>query len=86
MLKMKNVSKKHWFDSLKWDMVVIMYGVLLNAIKVAFVAIVFIHIFANEITMIENTQWLSIHLYMVLFYVETIVALATFDNVFGLMV
>jgi len=62
---MKNVSKKHWFDSLKWDMVVIVYGVLLNAIKVAFVAIAFIHIFANKITIIENIQWFSIHLYVV---------------------
>jgi hypothetical protein len=43
-------------------MVVIMYGVLLNAIKIAFVVIAFICIFANEITMIENTQWLSIYL------------------------
>jgi hypothetical protein len=25
----------------------------------------FIHIFANEITMIGNIQWLSIHLYVV---------------------
>jgi hypothetical protein len=53
MLKLKNVSKKHWFDTLKWDMVVIVYGVLLNAIKVAFVATAFIRIFTNKITMIE---------------------------------
>jgi hypothetical protein len=46
-------------------MVVIIYGVLLNVIKVAFVANAFICIFANEITMIENTQWLSIHLYAI---------------------
>jgi hypothetical protein len=65
MLKMKNVSKKHWFDSLKWDMVVIMYAMLLNAMKVAFVPNAFIRIFANKITMIENIQWLSIHLYVV---------------------
>lgn len=58
-------QKKHLFDSLKWDMVVIMCGVLLNAIKVAFFANAFIHIFANEITMIGNIQWLSIHLYVV---------------------
>jgi hypothetical protein len=47
-------QKNHWFDSLKWDMVVSMYGVLLNAIKVAFVANAFIRIFAHEITMIGN--------------------------------
>jgi hypothetical protein len=46
-------------------MVEVMHCVMLEAIKASFVIASFIAIGANEVTTIENTQWLSIHLYVV---------------------
>ncbi len=75
-------------------MVEFMHVVLLEATKVAFVIAPFIAISVDEITTINNTQWLSIHLYVVhkwrhipiLLCVETINLFATSDNIFSLMV
>jgi hypothetical protein len=36
MLKVKNVSKKHWFDTLGWGIVKIMHIVLLETTKATF--------------------------------------------------
>jgi hypothetical protein len=65
MLKVKFVSKKHWFDMLSWAMVEFMHKLLLEATKATFVFATFIVINENEVTTIDNTQWLSIHLYAV---------------------
>jgi hypothetical protein len=46
-------------------MVEIMHKVLLEATKVAFVVASFIMVTANEVTIIDKTQWLLIHLYVV---------------------
>ncbi len=43
----------------------VMHIVLLEATKVTFVVAPFIAVNANEVTTIDNTQWLSIHLYVV---------------------
>ncbi len=75
-------------------MVEVMYDVLLEAIKATFACANFIAVNANEVTTIDNTQWLSIHLYVVqgwkkipsLLCVESIRVFATLDNIFGLMV
>jgi hypothetical protein len=75
-------------------MVKVMHNVLLKATKATFVCVNFIAIRANEVTIIDNTQWLSIHLYMVqgwkkiqiLLCVESIRVSTTLDNIFGLMV
>jgi hypothetical protein len=75
-------------------MVEVMHVVLLEATKVAFVVAPFITISVDEITMINNTQWLSLHLYVVqkwrripiLLCVEVISLFATFNNIFSLMV
>jgi hypothetical protein len=65
MLKVKYVSWKHWSDSLSWGMVEVMHDVLLKATKAAFARANFIVVSADEVTTINNTQWLSIQLYMV---------------------
>ncbi len=70
-----------------------MHNVLLEATKIAFVVASFITINADEIKAISNTQWLSIHLYVVqnwkripiLLCMETISTFATFDNLYALM-
>jgi hypothetical protein len=42
-----------------------MHFVLLDVTKVTFVATTFIVINIDEVTLIDNTQWLSIHVYVV---------------------
>jgi hypothetical protein len=54
----------------------------------------FIVVSVDEVTMIDNTQWLSIHLYVVrkwrsipiLLCFEVVSLFATFDNILSLMV
>jgi len=94
LLKVKSVSKKHWFNTSWWGMVEVMYIVLLEATKTTFVATPFIVVSVDEVTMIDNTQWLSIHLYVVqkwrsipiLLCVEAVSSFATSDNILSLMV
>jgi hypothetical protein len=57
MLKVENVSKKHWSNMSSWGMVEIMLIVLLKVTKITFVVAYFIVINANEIMAIDNTQW-----------------------------
>ncbi len=69
-----------------------MHGVLLEATKTSFVATSFITISADEVTTIDNTKWLSIHLYVmqnwqripILLCMETVSTFATFDNIYAL--
>lgn len=65
MLKVKNVPKKHWSSMSSWGMVEIVPIVLLEATKIVFVVVYFIAISANEIMVNDNTQWTSMHLYVV---------------------
>jgi hypothetical protein len=66
-------------------MVEVMHELLLETTKVTFVFATFIIINANEVTTLNNTQWLSIHLYAVqgwkripiLLYVEIVADYAT---------
>jgi len=46
-------------------MVEVMHKVLLEATKATFVAASFIAVTIDEVTIIDKTQWLLIHLYMV---------------------
>lgn len=69
-----------------------MHGVLLKAIKVAFVTS-FIAINVDEVTTINNIQWLSIHLYVVhnwkripiLLCVESVSTYVISNNIYVLM-
>jgi hypothetical protein len=66
-------------------MVEVMHELLLEATKTTFFFATFIVININEVITINNTQWLSIHLYAVqdwkrnpiLFYVEIVGVFAT---------
>jgi len=92
--KVKSVSRNHWSDTSRWGMVEVMHVVLLDATKITFVVAPFIVVNADEVTTINNTQWLSIHLYVVqkwrhipiLLCVELIRLFATSNNIFSLMV
>jgi hypothetical protein len=94
LLKVKSVSKKHWFNTSGWGMVEVMHVVLLEVTKATFVVAPSIVVNVDEVTTIDNTQWLLIHLYVVkkwrcipiLFCVEAVSLFATSDNIFSLMV
>jgi hypothetical protein len=70
-----------------------MHDMFLDSTKTICVFASFIIVFANEITTINNTQWLFIHVYviqqwkriLILFCVQIMVMSATFDNIFYLM-
>ncbi len=70
-----------------------MHFLLLDVTKVAFATTTFIVVSANEVTSINNTQWCSIHLYVVqnwtkipiLFYLDQVSVYATSNNIFVLM-
>ncbi len=71
-----------------------MHNVLLEVTKAPFVVAPFIVVSVDEVTTIDNTQWLSIHLYVVqkwrhipiLLCVETVSLFATSYNIFSSMV
>jgi len=91
---MKNVGKKHCIDSSGWGMAEIMQSVLLDATKTTFASIAYISISTDKVMTIDNTQWFSIHFYVVqaskrlpiLLWIETIGILATSNNIFVLLV
>jgi hypothetical protein len=70
-----------------------MHSLLLDVTKVAFATIAFITVNANKVTSINNTQWCSIHLYVVqnwtkipiLFCLDQVGVYATSNNTFVLM-
>jgi hypothetical protein len=74
-------------------MVEIMHDILLDSTKITFCFVSFIVVFANEVTTINNTQWLFIHMYvieqwkriLILLCVQLMGMLATTDNIFSLM-
>jgi hypothetical protein len=74
-------------------MVEVMHHNFLDSIKVAFVVASIIVVSIDEVTIIDNTQWLFIHLYMVqqwktipiLFCVQTVNVLTTYNNNYFLM-
>jgi hypothetical protein len=74
-------------------MVEVMHKVLFEAIRATFVAASFITISVNEVTITNNTQCLSIHLYVVqqwrripiLLYMENVSTFATSNNIFAFM-
>ncbi len=67
---------------------------LLNATKTTFASIAYIGISTDKVITIDNTQWFAIRFYVVqaskrlpiLLWIETIGVLATFNNIFVLLV
>jgi hypothetical protein len=64
-LKVKSVSKKHWFNTSSWGLAKDMKVVSIEITKTTFVVAPFIVVNVDEVNMIDNTQCLSIHLYVV---------------------
>jgi len=65
MLKVKHTFLKHWTNFVGWGIIEPMNKLLLESTQNVIVATKFILINANEITAIDNTSWISLHLYIV---------------------
>jgi hypothetical protein len=60
-LKVKHLPTKHWCESLGWKMAHYMHLSVLAALARAVQAARIISVTADEVTGVDNTQWLSIH-------------------------
>jgi len=93
IVKHEEFFKKTLCDNSNQCMAKVMHIILLKVTKVAFVTTIFLVVNVNEVIMINNTQWISITLYMVqawkripiFFFVETIHISDTSNNIFFLM-
>jgi len=65
VLKMKHTPKKHWMDSIRWCIIESMNELLLESIQNVIVVVNFIYVNNNKIIAIDNTFWISLHLYVV---------------------
>ncbi len=64
-LKVKNVPKKHWSETSGWEMSEHMHGCVLSALKSAVQSAFYIAISADEVTAVDNTGWIGVHVYTV---------------------
>ncbi len=61
--KVKNMPKKHWSNSLGWEVVESMRDMVLQCTKEAVKQFPFFFFFVDEITTIDNESWIFIHEY-----------------------
>jgi hypothetical protein len=64
MLKIKHILKKHSTNSIVWGMIESMNELLLESTQNVVVGTNFIHVNVNEVIAIDNTSWISLHLYV----------------------
>jgi hypothetical protein len=62
-LNVANILKKHWRESSGWDFAHAMAKVCSDRLKAAIAKATFISVSADHVTVVDNLQWLSIHVY-----------------------
>jgi len=62
-LKVKNVPKKHWSETSGWEMAEHLHASILLALKGMVRGASFISISADEVTAIDTTSWIGVHVY-----------------------
>jgi hypothetical protein len=62
LLRLKNNPKKHWIDTSGWGMVESMHDVVLENKKNIVQKSEFFTLSVNEMTTIDNQQWISAHI------------------------
>ena len=60
---MKNVPQKHWSETSGWEMSEHLHASVLATLKEVVQSARIISISADEVTAIDNTSWLSVHVY-----------------------
>ena len=62
-LKVKNLPRKHWSETSGWEMSEHLHGSVLSALMSVVRSARIISISADEVTAIDNTSWLGVHVY-----------------------
>jgi len=62
-LKVKNLPKKHWCESSRWEMSEHLHASVLSALKAMVQSAYIILISVDKITVVDNTSWLGVHIY-----------------------
>jgi hypothetical protein len=65
-LKVPNNPLKHWSDCVGWEIAKGLHCVVLIAIKKFIMASSFLYISIDEMTIVDNQSWISIHCYVVI--------------------
>jgi len=64
LLNVKNNLRKHWTNSNKWEMAKCMHKIVLQNTKTIVGDSTFFTLSVNEVTTIDNQQWINVHVYM----------------------
>jgi hypothetical protein len=64
LFKLKNSLEKHWIDTNGWGMAKSMHDVVLENMKIIMQKFGFSALSANELTTIDNQQWINVHIYV----------------------
>jgi hypothetical protein len=62
-LNVADIPKKHWREALGWDFAQAMAKVCSDRLKAGIAKASFIFVSADEVTAVDNSQWLSIHVF-----------------------
>jgi len=64
-LKVKNISRKHWSETSGWEIAEYLHSRVLVALKLIVQNARFVSISADEVTTVDNTFWIGVHVYVV---------------------
>lgn len=64
-LKLKSVPRKHWSETSGWEMAEHLHSCVLTALKLVVQNAKFVSISADEVTAVDNTSWIGVHVYAV---------------------
>jgi hypothetical protein len=63
-LKLKNLPQKHWSEATGWEMSEHLHASVLAALKGVVQSARIISISADEVTAVDNTSWVGVHVYV----------------------
>ncbi len=58
-------SKKNWYDKTNWGMVEVLHIIIMQVIKLVVHKSNYVVLSCDEVTLIGNQSWLSIHVYII---------------------
>jgi len=64
-LRMKNMPKKHWKDAYGWEVGKNIHLQVLKVLKVIMIGAKYFSITYDDVTIINNQEWLYVHVYVV---------------------
>ena len=63
-LRFKNLPMKHWCENSGWEMSEHIHGIVLSALKAIIQSACILSISVDEVTAVDNTSWLGVHVYV----------------------